>query len=263
MAAKTIAQKLEQLYKLQTIDTRLDQLRAVRGELPMEVADLEDELIGLNTRLTNFNTEIETFNEQTIANREQIRTSTELIRKYKAQLEKVKNNREFDALNKEVEIQDLTILAAEKKIGEIDRSIKLKEELINEVQTKLDEREKDLENKKTELKEITAETEKEEAAIATEKENAKESVDEKLIKAYDRIRENFRNGIAVAPILRAACGGCFAKVPPQLQSDIRQSKKIVICEACGRIQIDARMAGIEEHVEEETAKPKRRAVRKK
>ncbi len=263
MAAKTIAQKLEQLYKLQTIDTRLDQLRAVRGELPMEVADLEDELIGLTTRLTNFKTEIETFNEQIIANREQIRTSTELIRKYKAQIDNVKNNREFDALNKEVEIQDLTILAAEKKIGEIDRSIKLKEELISEVQTKLDEREKDLENKKTELKEITAETEKEESTIAVEREKAKDSVDEKLIKAYDRIRENFRNGIAVAPILRGACGGCFAKVPPQLQSDIRQSKKIVICEACGRIQIDARMAGIEEHVEEEKAKPKRRAVRKK
>jgi predicted nucleic acid-binding Zn-ribbon protein len=229
----------------------------------MEVADLEDELIGLTTRLTNFKTEIETFNEQIVANREQIRTSTELIRKYKGQIDNVKNNREFDALNKEVEIQDLTILAAEKKIGEIDRSIKLKEELISEVQTKLDEREKDLENKKTELKEITAETEKEESTIAVEREKAKDSVDEKLIKAYDRIRENFRNGIAVAPILRGACGGCFAKVPPQLQSDIRQSKKIVICEACGRIQIDARMAGIEEHVEEEKAKPKRRAVRKK
>lgn len=263
MAAKTIAQKLEQLYKLQTIDTRLDQLRAVRGELPMEVSDLEDELIGLNTRLANFNTEIDTFKEQIVANKEQIRTSTELIRKYKAQLESVKNNREFDALNKEVEIQDLTIQAAEKKMGEIDRSIKLKEELINDVQAKLDEREKDLENKKTELKEITAETEKEEAAIAAEKLKAIDSVDDKLIKAYDRIRENFRNGIAVAPILRAACGGCFAKVPPQLQSDIRQSKKIVICEACGRIQIDARMAGIEEHVEEEKPKPKRRAVRKK
>lgn len=263
MAAKTIAQKLEQLYKLQTIDTRLNQLRAVRGELPMEVSDLEDELIGLNTRLSNFTVEIETFSEQILANREQIRTSTDLIRKYKAQLENVKNNREFDALNKEVEIQDLTIQAAEKKIGEIERSVKLKEELISEVQSRLDEREKDLENKKSELQEITEETEKEEAAIATEKTNALDSVDEKLIKAYERIRDNFRNGIAVAPILRGACGGCFAKVPPQLQSDIRQSKKIVICEACGRIQIDAHMAGIEEHVEEDTPKPKRRAVRKK
>ena len=262
MAAKTIEQRLEQLYKLQTIDTRLDQLRAVRGELPMEVSDLEDELIGLNTRLANFNTEIETFKEQIVANKEQIRTSTELIRKYKAQLDNVKNNREFDALNKEVEIQDLTIQAAEKKIGEVDRSIKLKEELINDVQARLDEREKDLENKKQELKEITEETEKEEKSIQSERESALGTIDEKLIKAYDRIRNNFRNGIAVAPILRAACGGCFAKVPPQLQSDIRQSKKIVICAACGRIQIDARMAGIEDHVEEEV-KPKRRAVRKK
>ena len=117
MAVKTIAQKLEQLYKLQTIDSRLDQLRAVRGELPMEVSDLEDELIGLNTRLANFNTEIETFKEQITANKEQVRTSTELIRKYNAQLKEVKNNREFDALNKEIEIQDLTIQAAEKKMG--------------------------------------------------------------------------------------------------------------------------------------------------
>ncbi|MDA8886815.1 hypothetical protein N9I68_04480, partial [Bacteroidia bacterium] len=117
MAVKTIAQKLEQLYSLQTIDSRLDQLRAVRGELPMEVSDLEDELIGLNTRLANFNTEIESFNEQIFANKEQVKTSVELIRKYKAQLNDVKNNREFDALNKEIEIQDLTILAAEKKIG--------------------------------------------------------------------------------------------------------------------------------------------------
>ena len=126
MAVKTIAQKLEQLYKLQTIDSRLDQLRAVRGELPMEVSDLEDELIGLNTRLANFTTETEAFNEQIVANREQIRTSTEAIRKYKVQLNEVKNNREFDALNKEVEIQDLTIQAAEKKIGEVEKSIVLK-----------------------------------------------------------------------------------------------------------------------------------------
>ena len=263
MAVKTIAQKLEQLYKLQTIDSRLDQLRAVRGELPMEVSDLEDELIGLRTRLENFSSELETFDAQIFANREQIKTSTEAIRKYKAQLNDVKNNREFDALNKEIEIQDLTILSAEKKIGDVERTLVLKRDLINDVQARLDEREKDLENKKSELGEITAETEKEEAQITEEREKAKATIDEKIIKAYDRIRLNFRNGIAVAPILRAACGGCFAKVPPQLQSDIRQAKKIVICEACGRIQIDARMAGIDEHVEEAEEKPKRRAVRKK
>lgn len=263
MAVKTIAQKLEQLYKLQTIDTKLDQLRAVRGELPMEVSDLEDELIGLNTRLTNFETEIETFNSQIFANREQIKTSTELIRKYKGQLDNVKNNREFDALNKEIEIQDLTIQAAEKKIGEGEKSISLKQELITDAQANLDERKKDLETKKTELKEIIEETQKEEVSINEEREKATKTIDIKIFKAYDRIRKNFRNGIAVAPILRGACGGCFAKVPPQLQSDIRQSKKIVICEACGRIQIDARMAGIEDHVEEEAPKPKRRAVRKK
>ena len=178
------------------------------------------------------------------------------------QLNNVKNNREFDALNKEIEIQELTIQAAEKKIGEVERSIGLKDDLINEVQTRLDEREKDLENKKKELEEITAETEKEEAHIIEERDKSKSEIEEKYIKAYDRIRQNFRNGIAVAPILRGSCGGCFAKIPPQLQSDIRQSKKIVICEACGRINIDARMAGISDEVEEEE-KPKRRAVRRK
>ena len=168
----------------------------------------------------------------------------------------VKNNREFDALNKEIEIQELTIQAAEKKIGELERSITMKDDLINEVQTRLDEREKDLENKKKELEEITAETEKEENHITAERDKAKGEIEEKYIKAYDRIRQNFRNGIAVAPILRGSCGGCFAKIPPQLQSDIRQSKKIVICEACGRINIDSRMAGISDEVERSKTKKK-------
>ncbi|MFY0644937.1 MAG: hypothetical protein JXR19_10765 [Bacteroidia bacterium] len=263
MAVKTIAQRLEQLHKLQTIDTKLDQLRAIRGELPIEVEDLNDELEGLNTRLSNFNSEIEQFNSQITENKEQIKTSQELIKKYNTQLNNVKNNREFDALNKEIEIQDLTIQAAEKKLGELDNSITMKNELITELQGRIDERTEDLENKKKELEEITTETEKEEAQIQSEREKAQKTIEEKLIKAYDRIRENFRNGIAVAPVLRGACGGCFAKIPPQLQSDIRQSKKIVICENCGRINIDARMAGIEEAVEEEKPKTRRRAVRKK
>lgn len=263
MAVKTIAQRLEQLHKLQTIDSRLDQLRAVRGELPIEVDDLKDELEGLNTRLANFHTEIEHFNGQITENKEQIKTSKELIKKYNTQLNNVKNNREFDALNKEIEIQDLTIQAAEKKLAELDNSINMKNELINELQGRIDERNQDLENKKKELQEITAETEKEEQAILVEREKAKETIEDKLIKAYDRIRSNFRNGIAVAPVLRGACGGCFAKIPPQLQSDIRQSKKIVICENCGRINIDSRMAGIDDLVEEEKPKARRRAVRKK
>lgn len=263
MAVKTIAQRLEQLYRLQSIDTKLDQLRAVRGELPMEVEDLKDELEGLNTRLSNFNTEIEEYNRSKVANNEQIKTSKELIKKYKGQLDNVKNNREFDALNKEIEIQDLTILAATKKLGELDASIAAKNELIEELNSRISERNEDLANKIKELEEITAETEKEEQQIAIEREKAQENIEEKLLKAYDRIRANFRNGIAVAPVLRGACGGCFAKIPPQLQSDIRQSKKIVICENCGRINLDSRMAGIEDVVEEEKPKARRRAVRRK
>jgi predicted nucleic acid-binding Zn-ribbon protein len=206
---------------------------------------------------------MEEFGTQKVANNEQIKTSKTLITKYNGQLNNVKNNREFDALNKEIEIQDLTIQAAEKKLGELETAVKLKQELIDELQGRINERNEDLENKIKELEEITAETEKEESTILEDRAKASKAVEDKLIKAYERIRSNFRNGIAVAPVLRGACGGCFAKIPPQLQSDIRQSKKIVICENCGRINIDARMAGIEEVVEEEKPKTRRRAVRKK
>lgn len=258
MAIISIEDKLKALYALQKIDTKLDRLRAVRGELPMEVSDLEDEIAGLQTRLQNIELESEEIENEIKVLKEKIKTSETLIRKYNEQLNNVKNNREFDALNKEIEIQGLEIMAAEKKISEHHKNIELKKELSEEVANNLEGRKLDLSNKKEELDSITVETEKEEEHILSEREKAEKNIEEKLLVAYDRIRSNVINGIAIAPVVRGACGGCFAKIPPQLQSDIRQRKKIVICEHCGRVNIDARIAGMEDEVEEEKPKSRRR-----
>lgn len=258
MAVLSIEDKLKGLYNLQKIDTKLDRLRSVRGELPMEVSDLEDEIVGLQTRLQNIAQESEDFENEIKALKEKIKNSEAMIKKYNEQLNNVKNNREFDALNKEIEIQGLEIMAAEKKINEHKRSIELKKELLDEVTATLEGRKLDLNNKKEELDSITVETQKEEEHILGEREKAEKNIDEKLLVAYDRIRANVINGIAIAPVVRGACGGCFAKIPPQLQSDIRQRKRIVICEHCGRVNIDAKMAGLEDEVEVEQPKSRRR-----
>jgi len=254
----SIEERLQSLWNLQSIDSNLDRLRAVRGELPMEVSDLEDEIAGLETRLENFNNDIADFDKGIAGSKAKISESELLIKRYNEQLNIVKNNREYDALNKEIEIQGLEIQAAEKKIGELQGKIELKKELIAEVEAEHKGRMEDLDNKKKELEEITAETEKEEDKVLKERKKAEKSIEAKLLTAYSRIRANVRNGIAVAPVLRGACGGCFARIPPQLQSDIRQRKKIVICEHCGRINVDAQMAGIEEEIVEEKPKSRRR-----
>jgi len=254
----SIEERLQSLWTLQTIDSKLDELRAVRGELPLEVADLEDEITGLETRHQNFETEIQDFEKKIVGLKEEIEEAKRLEKRYNEQLNKVKNNREFDALNKEIEIQGLVVLSSEKKIGETQKAIEFKQEMIGELDEKLKGRRIDLEGKKTELEEITEETQKEEEKVLGGRQKAIKAMEEKLEKAYNKIRANVRNGVAVAPVLRGACGGCFAKIPPQLQSDIRQRKKIVICEHCGRINVDAKMAGIEEEIVEEKPKSRRR-----
>ncbi len=254
----TVEDKLKALFNVQALDSKLDKLRAVRGELPMEVSDLEDELAGLQTRIANMSIEIEELNEKIKTNTEKIKDSNSLIKKYTDQLNNVKNNREFDALNKEIELQGLEILAAEKRINDTNRLIVEKNDLVDGVKSGLETRIIDLEHKKSELTDIVAETEKEEALIMVDRNEVEKHVEEKLIKAYNRIRLNVKNGIAVAPILRSSCGGCFAKMPPQLEADIKSYKKIVICEHCGRVLIDAKLAGIEEEIIEEEEKPKAR-----
>ena len=259
---KTTEDKLTSLYDLQSIDSKLDELRLLRGELPMEVKDLEDEMEGLRTRLEKFNTDIETINTNISNLKLQKKSAEERIKKNKESLNKVKNNREFEALSKENEIKGLEIQAADKKIGQLYEEITKKEERVADVNQKISERQLDLENKVKELEEITKETEKEEEKILTNRSKAETIIEEKLLSAYKRIRKNVLNGLAVAPVLRGACGGGFAQIPPQLQSDIRQRKKIVICENCGRVLVDAKMAGIEEVVEPEKAKTKSRRKKK-
>ena len=242
----TIEEKLKALVLLQQVDSEIDKLRAVRGELPMEVSDLEDEIAGLETRITKFNDDIAEFEEQIQVNKNKIKDAQQLTKKYEGQLTNVKNNREFDALNKEIEIQGLEVQAAEKRINEWKRSIELKKELIESSNTELEGRRIDLENKKKELENIVSETEKEESVLAKEREKAEKMIEERLLTAYNRIRSSVKNGIAVAGIMRNACAGCFGNIPPQMQSDIRQNKRIIICEHCGRILVDFHQEPVEE-----------------
>jgi hypothetical protein len=234
----TIEEKLRALHELQQIDSEIDKITAIRGELPMEVADLEDDIAGLETRIEKFNAEIEEFENSIQENKNKIKDSQALIKKYDGQLNNVKNNREFDALNKEIEIQGLEIQAAEKRMGELKKSIDLKKELIESSTTELEGRKVDLENKKKELDNIVGETEKEEKGLLKTREKAEKKIEDRLLTAYSRIRKSVKNGIAVATVHRNSCSGCFGNIPLQMQADIRQSKRIIICEHCGRILVD-------------------------
>ncbi len=224
----------------------------------MEVADLEDEIVGLHTRQENIKNEIKAYEADIAGHKANIKHSEELQKKYKKQLDSVKNNREFEALNKELEISGLEVLAAQKRIKETQYHMEAKVEALAQLDAIIEGRKKDLEFKQKELKTIVTDTEDEEKAMINDRKGLEKEVDERLIKAYNRIRKNVKNGIAVAPIMRGSCGGCFAKIPPQRQSDIKQHFKIIDCEHCGRILVDNEVTGIytEKPVEEE--KPKRR-----
>ncbi len=242
----TIEEKLRALYELQKVDSEIDKITAIRGELPMEVADLEDDIAGLETRIEKLNAEIEAFENNIQDGKGKIKDSQALIKKYEGQLTNVKNNREYDALNKEVEIQGLEIQTVEKRIGEWKKSIELKKELIEVSNTELEGRKLDLENKNKELDNIVSETKKEEKTLLKVREKAEKKIEERLITAYDRIRKSVKNGIAVATVTRSSCSGCFGNIPLQMQSDIRQNKRIIICEHCGRVLVDHSFTGEEE-----------------
>jgi predicted nucleic acid-binding Zn-ribbon protein len=245
MAAATeisVEQKLKALYKLQVIDSKIDKLRSVRGELPMEVADLEDEIAGLNTRMDNINNDIKQSEENITANKTKITDAKALIKKYEKQLDNVKNNREFDALNKEIEIQGLEVLAAEKRIKNNQFDIEAKKQTLANITVELEGRNQDLKNKKGELDMIVEETEKEEKYLLDSRAEASSVIEERLLTSYNKIRGSVKNGIGVAMIVRDSCGGCFAKIPPQRQSDIKQRKKILVCEHCGRVLVDNTLA---------------------
>jgi predicted nucleic acid-binding Zn-ribbon protein len=238
----SIEKKLIALYSLQQIDSQIDKIKIIRGELPLEVEDLEDEIIGLQTRIDNYVQDIETLNSQIKEKENQIKDSHLQIKRYEEQQMNVRNNREYDSLSKEIEYQNLEIALAEKRIKEYTNSLTLKNEEIESAQKILNERRNDLDIKKNELSDIVNETEKEEQALTSKSDDYQKYIEERLLTAYKRIRKNARNGLAVVSVERDACGGCFSAIPPQRQLDIRMHKKIIVCEYCGRILVDHGLA---------------------
>ncbi len=234
----TIAQKLDALLNLQTIDSELDDIKKMRGDLPEEVRDLEDEIIGFETRVSKFNSEVKTLDEEIDRNKTVKKDSDKLITRYKEQQNNVRNNREFDAISKEIELQSLEIELAEKRISEAQFKIRGKDEEIKATQATLNERKEDLKLKKSELDQLTAESEADEKTLAVTREEASTHIEPRLLNSYNKIRGNALNGLAVVMVKRGACGGCYNVVPPQRQADIKDKKKIIVCEHCGRIFAD-------------------------
>ena len=238
----TVEDKLRALYDLQLIDSRVDEIRNVRGELPLEVEDLEDEVLGLKTRMDKLKTDVETINFEITAKKNLIDESKALIKKYSEQQKNVRNSREFNSLSKEVEFQELEIQLAEKNIKEFKAQIEQKKEVIAQTKEKLSERESHLKHKKSELDAILAETEKEEKALLKKSQEYEDKIEDRLIKAYKRIRNNVKNGLAVVPVERGASGGSFFTIPPQVQVEIASRKKIITDEHSGRILVDPLLA---------------------
>ncbi len=253
----TVAKKLEALEKLQALDSKIDEIKKIRGALPEEVQDLEDEIAGYQTRIEKQNEEQKELEEAISANKAAIKDAEKLIKKYEEQQMNVRNNREYDAITKEMELQQLEIQILEKRIKESHEKIDAKKEEMDETKNTLTEREKDLKSKKEELENIVKESEADEQKMEKDRTKAAKNVEERLLMSYNKVRTNMRNGLAVVPVKRGACGGCFNVVPPQKQAEIREKKKIIVCEHCGRILSDV------EDVIEEEVKPKRRTTRKK
>ncbi len=238
----SIEKKLIALYSLQQNDSKIDRIKIVRGELPLEVEDLEDDVAGLETRIDNYIQEIELLEKQVSDKQQSIKESQTLIKRYEEQQNNVRNNREYDALTKEVEFQSLEIQLSEKRIREFSAQLTMRKEEVESAQNELSDRRNDLEAKRSELTDIVAETELEEKELINKSDQQQKLIEERLLVAYKRIRKNARNGLAVVPVERDACGGCFSYIPPQRQLDIKLHKKIIVCEFCGRILVDKELA---------------------
>lgn len=230
-------ERIVALYELQQIDSKIDRINTIKGELPLEVQDLEDEITGLNTRIANITAEVDELSTSTKRRKEEIEQAKALIAKYQQQLDNVRNNREFDSLSKEIEYQKLEIELCEKRIKEYAAETKAKKKQIEDAQAFVADRRVDLEAKKEELASIDNETAKDLKTLAGQSEKIAAKIDERLLTAYRRIRNNVYNGLAVVTVKRDACGGCFNRIPPQRQMDIRMSKKVTVCEYCGRILV--------------------------
>jgi len=240
----SIERKLIALYSLQQVDSHIDKIRIIRGELPLEVQDLEDDIAGLETRIENYIQQSTNLNQKIVEKTQAIKDSESLIKKYEEQQMNVRNNREYDSLSKEIEFQGLEMQLSEKRIREFSFELSNLKEEIQQAQVELVDKRNDLEVKRAELDDIVAETQKEEQQLLTRSEDNKKYIEDRLLAAYGRIRRNARNGLAVVHIERDACGGCFSKIPPQHQLDIRMHKKIIVCEYCGRILVDQEIVDI-------------------
>ena len=261
----TVEQKLKTLFQLQTMLSKIDEIKILRGELPLEVQDLEDEIAGLSTRIEKIKAEIGELKSSISNKRVEIEKAKASVEKYKSQQENVRNNREYDFLTKEIEFQSLEIELCEKRIKEFTADKDNKENEVVKNEQILAERQKDLEQKKNELDEIISETKQEEEKLRDKAKDLETKIEPRLLQSFKRIRKNSRNGLGIVYVQRDACGGCFNKIPPQRQLDIRSRKKVIVCEYCGRIMIDPELAGvqIEHKVEEAPAASTKRAIRRK
>lgn len=260
----TVEEKLKSLYQLQVIFSEIDHIKTLRGELPLEVQDLEDEVAGLRTRIGNISGSIEEIKQEESKRRAKIEEAKAMIAKYTEDQNNVRNNREYDLLAKEIEFQSLEVEFCEKKLRQYAGDLKAKNEEIERTNAQLEERLAALEDKKNELEEIISETKEEEEKLRDRAKVLEASIEPRLLQSFKRIRKNTRNGLGVVYVQRDACGGCFNKIPAQRQLDIKMRKKIIVCEYCGRIMIDPELAGIKETtVQAPEKKTRKRAIRKK
>ena len=259
----SVEEKLKTLFQLQTALSSIDEKRALRGELPLEVQDLEDEIEGLTTRMEKIKAEIAEFQQAIVQKKGEIANAESSVARYKAQLDDVKNNREYDTLSKEIEFQTLEIELCNKKIREANTRIQEKKDELAQNEEVIEEKKKDLEVKREELEEIVTETRAEEEKLKEKVKDLESKIENRLLTSFKRIRKNARNGLGIVYVQRDACGGCFNKIPPQRQLDIKMHKKIIVCEYCGRIMIDPELAGVKvDKAVSVEKKTRKRAIRK-
>ena len=259
----SVEEKLKTLFQLQTALSSIDEKRALRGELPLEVQDLEDEIEGLTTRMEKIKAEIAEFQQAIVQKKGEIANAESSVARYKAQLDEVKNNREYDTLSKEIEFQTLEIELCNKKIREANTRIQEKKDELVQNEEVIEEKKKDLEVKREELEEIVTETRAEEEKLKEKVKDLESKIENRLLTSFKRIRKNARNGLGIVYVQRDACGGCFNKIPPQRQLDIKMHKKIIVCEYCGRIMIDPELAGVKvDKASSVEKKTRKRAIRK-
>ena len=261
----SVESKLQTLYQLQTTLSAIDEKRALRGELPLEVQDLEDEIAGLKTRVEHIEGDINDFQQAVAQKQGEIKEAEESVERYKKQLDEVRNNREYDTLTKEIEFQSLEIELCNKKIKEANAKVEDKKRELVRTNDLINDRQQALDEKKNELDEIMQETREEEQALKAKAEELETKIEPRLLSSFKRIRKNARNGLGIVYVQRDACGGCFNKIPPQRQLDIKMHKKIIVCEYCGRIMIDPELAGVktvETEVVDDKPKRKRATTRK-